>query len=59
METTIFDAPIAEYKTRKAAVKFASRIIGGTQIKQSKQSFFDMYHKKGKTIWQVFTYQSN
>ena len=54
METTVFDAPIAEYKTRKSAVKFASRVIGGAQVKKSKLSFFDMYHKQGKTIYQVY-----
>lgn len=54
METKIFDAPIAEYKTRKAAEKFMKRIIGGGYIKISKKSAFDMFHLKGKILYQVF-----
>jgi len=54
METTIFNAPIAEYKTRKAAEKFAARVINGAYVSVAKNSSFDMYHPQGKKVYQVF-----
>lgn len=31
--TNLFSSPIAEYKTKKAAEKFAKRVIGGAHVR--------------------------
>jgi len=50
----IFEAPIREFRTKRAAEKFAARISGAV-VRPSTKSAFDMYHPEGKRIYQVFT----
>lgn len=54
METTIFDAPLREFKTFKAASEFAKRINAVTEIKKATKSAFDFLHPEGKPIYQIF-----
>jgi hypothetical protein len=54
MITTIFDSSIREFATRKAAEKFARRVVGGAYVKPTKQSFVDMFHKSGKVVYHVY-----
>ena len=53
MAISIFDAPVAEYKTRKAAVKYAERVIQKTKVVKCYKSAFDPLWPIGKPIYQV------
>ena len=48
----VFDAPIREFATKKAAEKFARRVDGAV-VEKSPTSAFDMYWPKGKPVYQV------
>jgi hypothetical protein len=43
---TIFDAPIAEFKTQKAAIKFAKRVMRPVRIVKAERSLYDWCCKK-------------
>lgn len=49
---TIFDAPVMEFKTYKAAEKYSKRVIGGAKVVKASKSFFDPLWNKA--IFQVF-----
>lgn len=44
MAISIFDAPVAEYKTRKAALKFAARCVQKTKVVKCYVSAFDTFN---------------
>lgn len=50
----IFDGPIREYKTKKAAERFAKRLVKGGYIKKNKSSFFGFPLKQGQYIFSVY-----
>ena len=46
---------IAEYKTKKAAIKFCKKLIKGGQVVRSKVSYFGYRLKEDQYIYQVRT----
>jgi len=54
MTVNIFEAPVAEYKTKRAAERFAKRLVRGGIVKPSQHSAFDMHWPPGKISYQVF-----
>ena len=55
MYTSVFNDPVInEFRTKKAAEKYAARTIGGAHIRESYTSAFDMYHPDGKKLFQVY-----
>lgn len=57
--TSLFSAPLFEFKTKKAAQKMANRIVGGANVVKSTISYFDMFHPEGKPIYQVIEAQND
>ena len=54
MKTSIFGNPVInEFRTKRAADRFAKRVIGGAFVRESYISAFDMYHPEGKKLFQV------
>lgn len=52
-QTTIFNSPIREFKTKKAAEKFAKTVIAETFVLKLEKSVFDMYWPSNKPVYAV------